>query len=156
MGDFSFTVDGFEKASAKIGALNLSHAEARELMRAIGEETDLQTTKHFETGSGPEGKWPKLSEATKKINPKRRSGHPLSNIGRLKGSISLSYPNSFTAIIGTNVHYAKYHQWGPRTLNMFGRGIRATLPRRMFLGWSPAEAAKINRIVANYLTRRAK
>ena len=42
---------------------------------------------------------------------KYRNGRPLTETGHLAGSIT-SNSTADTAVVGTNVHYAPYHQFG--------------------------------------------
>ncbi len=138
---------GLEQAVVRLN--RLGDINTYELMHQLALITRRQTVDHFTKGAGPDGAWAPLSAATKSINPRRGSGKPLTDTGRLKGSID-ARATSRSAEIGTNVHYGKYHQYGAE-LNMFGRGIRATLPQRRFLGWDAGEMAALNRAVKAFV-----
>jgi phage gpG-like protein len=79
---------------------------------------------HFKREEGPEGKWKGLSDITiyrRRKGKKKRGDKILQDTGTLKNSIA-AVSNNRGAEVGTNIIYAKAHQ--------FGKG---RIPQRTFL-----------------------
>lgn len=131
----------------------LSLLQLSELADELADASNEWLDDHFQGGYGPFGAWPGLSPATLSINPRRAGGQVLQDTGALKNSSR--YDATGYVVTGTTgVFYGRYHQNGPRQLNMFGRGIKATLPRRAFLGWTDGEIDEIGDICRNFIRSR--
>ena len=138
-----------------IAMLNrLGHIETRELLGHLVAITKRQIDDHFTSGSGPDGKWAALSPATISINSRRAGGTPLSDTGLLKGTIQ-DFIGGDIARIWPQQKYGVYHQNGA-TLNMFGRGVRAKLPQRKFLGWDAGELGELEKAVNMFIADQIK
>jgi len=86
---------------------------------------------HFRKESSPDGKWAPL---------KYRTGRILQDTGRLKNSITFS-SNSKTAIVGTNVNYAKQHEIG---------NPKKHIPQRRFMWLSKTLGDRIEKAFIKY------
>ena len=97
------------------------------LMAHIANTLALFTSQSFEKETSPFGeKWKPLSSAT----PKKSKGlkKKLVDKGKLVNSISTSH-TAKSASIGTNVVYARIHQYGGKA----GRNHKTIIPARAFL-----------------------
>jgi len=123
------------------------------LMRAVGYYMRRRTDTHFKDEKDPEGRaWEPLKECTiagRRIGPraKKRGGKRkiaiLQDRGTLRRSIN-SIADATSAEIGTNLHYAGYHQFG---------APRAHIPIRAFLGVADEDAEGIENLALDYLAR---
>lgn len=77
------------------------------LMQDIGEEMARVVERNFAVGGRPEA-WPASARS------RRDAGKPLSDTGRLRRSITVESDRT-SAQVGTNVKYARIHQFGGRT-----------------------------------------
>lgn len=109
----------------------VSRFDERPLMTLLGERSRAQFLAYFEKGAGPAGKWAPLKNG--------RKGTPLSDTGRLKGSID-KIISGHILTMGTNVHYGKYHQRGTKKM-----------VARQFLGWGKPELAELETLTKQYL-----
>lgn len=91
------------------------------LLKEIGDDETARTIRRFEEAKAPDGtSWAALKQ------PRKRGGDlPLSDTGRLKGSITSQILGDNVVTIGSRVDYAPYHQFGT-----------AHIPARPFLGVS--------------------
>jgi phage virion morphogenesis protein len=124
-------------------------------MKEIGEDLLYSTRQRFITGTAPDGsRWQPLSAATLALRARRgRSGtKPLVDTGTMKTNISYSADGDGLAI-AVNREFAHVHQFGT---NRAGRGRKATIPKRPFLGLSDADIDGIERTVARQLTGSAE
>lgn len=116
---------------------------------AIGAAVVSRIVHGFSRSEGPYGPWRPLAPATIR---RRRGGSdkPLLDTGRLRNSITHE-ANSLSVLVGTNVEYAAFHQFGtkrkttrdftPRTKSIFSRIVAeeakrigtTKIPRRAFL-----------------------
>ncbi|MBX3580831.1 MAG: phage virion morphogenesis protein [Rhizobiaceae bacterium] len=99
------TLDRIDRAAAGPG----------EIMAAIAGYLVQSTQRHFETETGPAGRWPALSPRTanRRIGRSRRRG--TANILRVTNRLYSSITGDSTekeATVGTNVIYAAIHQLG--------------------------------------------
>ena len=152
------TVKGMTKAKLRVDALDISRTDMNVLMRQLGQQTVIQTHKHFEGGYGPDGTWAKLSPATIAINPKRKTGDPLTDTGTLQMAVTVIKASHTQVRIGVRgLKYARFHQFGVRSFKMFGREkSKATLPQRKFLGWNAEEIKELERLVESFITMRGR
>jgi phage virion morphogenesis protein len=110
--------DLLKKLRARIGNM-------KTVMASIGEEIMNSVQGNFDAGGrysavgsyiGGGNKWKELSPMTKKLREKQGFGPPfeiLSRSRRLRDSINPKYDEN-SATVGTNVFYAKIHQFGAR------------------------------------------
>ncbi|MCU1616986.1 MAG: phage virion morphosis protein [Frankiales bacterium] len=137
----SLMVATLDKLTGKAAALHLT------AFPLIREDFQAMEARRF-GDSGPG--WAPLSPVT--IAIKTRRGYPqpqtpLYATGALMFSLTGDTPHSVYEahpdflLIGTNVPYAQYHQWGPRKIRVFGRGS-ATLPQRKIVDLGPEDAAR--------------
>lgn len=129
-------------------AKGLALGKTRPLMASVARVVSTDTDLRFRTGTAPSGrKWKA---------PKYRQGQPLRDTGRLQRSITTEHGDEF-AVIGTNLLYAKVHQFGavikpvkakllrfPIGQGQFAFAKQVTIPARPFLGIGPSAHAKIN------------
>lgn len=106
-----------------------------DLMETLGTLVEGQTKRRFVTKTDPDGAaWAPLKPSTVARRRKKSKGI-LTDTGRLMGSISHT-SSATTALIGTNVFYAPFHQHGTRKM----------LARR-FLGIGARDMAEIKAAV---------
>lgn len=103
--------------------------------------------------------WAPLSDTTLNIRAKRGSHSTkiLIDHGTLVGSLTSSGAEGSVVdtrpdelFVGTNLHYAQYHQTGPRQIRVFGRGS-ATLPERKLVEVTEYDALRWGAIVQRTL-----
>ncbi|MBF0423988.1 MAG: phage virion morphogenesis protein [Magnetococcales bacterium] len=119
-------------------------------MRAIGEHLITTTqTERFDAQKDPQGNtWTPLAESTKKH---KKHSTILDESSRLRNSIHYDAgPNEVR--VGTDVIYAAIHQLGGQA----GRGYRATIPARPYLGISDDDQVRITEILQDYLAQAVK
>ena len=111
----------------------------RQAMDEIGRHLVASTLRRFETERRPDGKpWLRSARA---LAEGRRT---LTRSGRLRRSIThVVAPDGHAVEVGSDVAYAAIHQFGGRA----GRGGKATLPARPYLGIDARDRAAIRRIV---------
>ena len=106
--------------------------QQRTLMQRIGRAVHADTMLRFKAGKAPDGTpWRPLTH---------RQGQPLRDTGRLQRSITVATTET-AAVIGTNVVYARAHNFG----------IPGKLPRRQFLGIAQPQVELINRIADQWI-----
>ena len=106
--------------------------QQRKLMQRIGRAVHADTMLRFRSGKAPDG--------TPWLPLQARQGQPLRDTGRLQRSITWEADDQ-QATIGTNVKYARAHNFG----------IPGKLPRRQFLGIAQPQVALINRIADQWI-----
>ncbi|WP_066568058.1 phage virion morphogenesis protein [Snodgrassella sp. CFCC 13594] len=111
------------------GVTNLSP-----LMRNISGTMYSAVMQNFDAGGRPA--W---------LGLKYRVGKPLTDTGRLRGSIS-EYSDNGSAVVGTNSIYAAIHNFGGQA----GRGRSVTIPARPFMMITPQDEADILDDVQKY------
>lgn len=81
------------------------------LMRSIANVMHASVIENFMQQGRP-AKWQPLKKATIKARAKKgKAGKILQVSGRLIGSINMKYDNN-SAVVGTNIKYARIHQFG--------------------------------------------
>ena len=133
------TLDG---ALARLAAV-LSRPD--DIMDLIGSYLVAATHRRFERERAPDGTpWLKSARAIAEGN------RTLTDTGRLRGSIAHTLTDGGREVtVGSNVLYAALHQFGGRA----GRGRRATIPARPYLGTDERDRDAISRIVSRALER---
>lgn len=114
----------------------LATAQSREMFATIGRSVVTRVRLCFKLGVDPWGKpWAPL---------KMRQGQPLRDTGRLANSVTMRADNAGVTI-GTNVQYARTHQFGATITPKKGKYLvfpgpgglifakRSVVPRRSFL-----------------------
>lgn len=129
-------------ALARVAAV-LSHPE--HMMDRIGSHLVASTLRRFERERAPDGTpWLRSARAV------AEGGRTLTDTGRLRGSIAHTLTDGGHGIeVGSNVAYASLHQFGGRA----GRGRRARIPARPYLGIDQRDREAIDRIVSRALER---
>ena len=119
----------------------LSHPE--DIMDRIGSHLVASTLRRFATERTPNGTpWLKSARAIAEDNL------TLTDTGRLRSSIVHTLTEGGRAVeVGTSVAYAAIHQLGGRA----GKGRRARVPARPYLGIDERDRAAIARIVTRAL-----
>lgn len=136
----------------------MAAVKVQPVAKQVGEALVSSTIRRFGEQRDPDGKpWQPLAAATvaprkkdygkrgriKKRAEARLQGRKiLIQTARLRNSISSKVSGTAVAV-GTNVVYARIHQFGGKA----GRGKKVTIPARPFLGISGADQAEIRRIV---------
>lgn len=101
--------DGLDEAISKLQRIADRGEDMTELLREIGDDEVMRTVLRFENSKAPDGTpWKALQE---------REGQPLVDTGQLKGSITKQLLGSHAVVIGTDVAYAEYHQFGTRHID---------------------------------------
>lgn len=164
----SSRVQGSTAIDARLAALAAANGDLSDLMEGIGLYLESTTLERFETETDPDGKpWEKSQRA------KDEGGKTLTDSSRLKASISRRFSAS-DAEVGTNVIYARPHQYGmddavtvpahTRTINQaFGRPLpggltiqvgaferQMKMPKRSFLGISADDEDEILALAEDY------
>ena len=119
----------------------LSHPD--DIMDRIGRYLVVSTHRRFERERAPDGTpWLKSARAAAEGNP------TLSDTGRLHGSIAHALTDGGHGVeVGSNVVYAAIHQFG----GLAGRGRRARVPARPYLGIDERDRDAIAQIVSRAL-----
>ena len=114
-------------------------------MDQVGRYLVASTLRRFERERAPDGSpWLKSARAL------AEGGQTLTDTGRLRTSIAHTVADGGRAVgVGSNVLYAAIHQFGGRA----GRGRKAKLPARPYLGIDDRDRANILRIVSRALER---
>lgn len=98
---------------------------------------------------GGSNKWQELAKST--IKKRTKKGHYPGRIlqveGNLASSITTQY-DSTSAIIGSNLKYARIHQLGGNA----GRGKKTKIPARPYLNLTPTDQKQIVDEVIKYLS----
>lgn len=97
-----------------LAALGRRAADLSRAMSAIAAYMLTATQRHFETETGPDGKWPRLKPRTaaRRIGRRRRgTANILRVTNRLYSSVTPDSGPDFAAV-GTNLVYAAIHQFG--------------------------------------------
>lgn len=145
--DFAFT-DAF---TPKLQAAARAAVDFSRPMAVIADYMRSETVLNFETETGPDGKrWLPSARAL------ADGGLTLTDTGHLRGSITAG-SDATTAIVGTNLIYAAIHQFGGAVRGRASRRSQNVpkprqFPARPFIGFSPANAAHIEKILANHIT----
>ena len=135
-------------------------------MRVIATQLADRAEASFQTEAAPGGApWPKLKPST--VRDRTRLDHAgnkmLQRSGALVRSILADWGPA-TAVAGTNVPYARTHQFGAKK-GQFGTGSYKTrdgsfpipwgdIPARPFLGVSPGDAEKIKQTLLEFIAER--
>lgn len=149
--DFTFT----NTFSPKLAAAQRALVDFTPAMGTIADYMRSQVVLNFETETGPDGK---------KWQPSQRAiadgGLTLTDRGHLRQSITAA-SDATSAIVGTNIIYARIHQTGGRITAKPGKALNTpfgprgavTMPARPFLGFSPADVIAIETILGDHITR---
>jgi phage virion morphogenesis protein len=128
-------------------------ADLTPAMQEIGDYMITATRSRFDTETAPDGsKWAALSPRYAARKARMRSvvdggKRILAKRGTLRDTIRYKASRS-DVVIGSNEVYAAIHQLGGQA----GRGRKATIPARPFLGISPQDQEEILRILGDYIT----
>jgi phage virion morphogenesis protein len=128
-------------------------ADLTPAMQEIGDYMITATRDRFDTETAPDGsKWAALSPRYAARKARMRSvvdggKRILAKRGTLRDTIRYKASRS-DVVIGSNEVYAAIHQLGGQA----GRGRKATIPARPFLGISPQDQEEILRILGDYIT----
>jgi phage virion morphogenesis protein len=128
-------------------------ADLTPAMQEIGDYMITATRSRFDTETAPDGsKWAALSPRYAARKARMRSvvdggTRILAKRGTLRDTIRYKASRS-DVVIGSNEVYAAIHQLGGQA----GRGRKATIPARPFLGISPQDQEEILRILGDYIT----
>ena len=156
--NISVGIDGERKIFEWLEKLKAAAANNSPIWRKIGLTLQDGVLDSFDAERSPDGKaWQKSWRAS------LQGGKSLQNTGRLRDSIQLVVNGSDIAV-GTNVIYAKTHQFGAtirakngKYLTFKGAGSWAkvqsvSIPARPFLGLSQVTEGKIIDLIKDYLT----
>lgn len=141
----SVTLKGdFAKLAALVRKFKRADELSRQIVKALGAEALAQVQLGFREERDPDGKpWAPL---------KRRVGRILSKTGRLRRSFSMKFHASGFRI-GTNVKYAKHHQFGAPRANIPPRRM---LPSNGSIGkaWAAPVRKTVQQILLRYWGKR--
>ena len=121
--------------------------DMRPLMKNIAGIMADATEQNFEEEGRPD-KWQKLAKRTIKQRTKTKHypGKILQVEGRLALSVTTQYDND-SAVIGSNLDYARIHQLGGQA----GKGLKTTIPARPYLVLTNDEYNEIIDISQKYI-----
>lgn len=149
MANLTISIDDAELRKA-IDRLYDRMSDLTPAMRDIGEYMLGATRDRFDNETAPDGsKWQALSPryAARKAKMRNALRGILTRRGTLRDTIRYKASNS-DVVIGSDRPYAAIHQLGGQA----GRGRKATIPARPFLGVSPQDQEEIIKILGDYLT----
>ncbi len=140
----SVEIDG-AMLNAALARMAAVLADPSAALDQIGRYLVASTLRRFERERAPDGSpWLKSARAL------AEDGQTLTDTGRLRGSIAHTVADGGRAVeVGSNVIYAAIHQFGGRA----GRGRKAKLPARPYLGIDERDRTNILRIVSRALER---
>jgi phage virion morphogenesis protein len=132
------------------------------LHKEIGEHLVSSTQERFRTSTAPDGtRWPES------IRAREEGGRTLRDTSRLRNSIDcVARPDR--VVVGTNVVYARIHQFGGEIRARRAKYLRfrigrrwalkrtVRIPARPFLGISDEDRTAIDKIIRNHLEERLK
>lgn len=151
---------GLDPIQRRLRAAAGAFSNLRPMLTEIGETVITQTQLRFVDGESPDGsKWAPLSAVTLARRRKGKgagSAQPLMDTGRLRNSIAKRVDDK-SVFIGTNVIYARTHQFGAAK-GSFGVGKYRTrkgsfpipwgnIPARPFFGFSQDDQTEIIGII---------
>lgn len=109
------------QVEARLKKMELGGAERAKALGALGNAIANRIRLGFRLGRSPWGvPW-------KPLNPRFRTGQPLRDTGRLQRSVTSSVQGD-AAVVGTNVRYARTHQYGATILPKNVSLLRAPIP----------------------------
>lgn len=134
---------------AKLQKMKLQGADMSGALGAMGGAIANRIRLGFRLGRSPYGNpW-------KPINPAFRAGQPLRDTGRLQRSITSAVQGD-SALVGTNVIYARTHQYGAKIKPVKGKTLRfalagggfafprgVTIPARPFMPIGPGGGVEL-------------
>ena len=146
MPKISTKVYGAEAVTKRLSEIASRMSNPAPILKAIGDRIAEQTKRRFEAGGpDPAGEpWAALKPATLK---QKKRDKILTESGQLKNSIRYQMIGKNTVSIGTNKIYAAIHQLG----GMAGRGLKAKIPARPYLGLSKKDSDEIVGIIDDYV-----
>ncbi len=120
------TADGVDESSARLRAMAARMRDMRPILEVVAQDVRTGIDDAFASERSPDGTpWAHLSDATKRINPRREGGKVLTDTARLR--------NSITAVASSRgLRYGAAHQLGAQ-IKVFGRGTSRALRARPFL-----------------------
>ena len=129
--------------NAALSRLAAALANPAAAMDQVGRYLVASTLRRFERERAPDGSpWLKSARAL------AEGGQTLTDTGRLRGSIAHTVGDGGRAVeVGSSVLYAAIHQFGGRA----GKGLRATISARPYLGIDDHDRDAIARIVSRAL-----
>ena len=119
----------------------------RPLMKNIAGILASSTEDNFREEGRPD-KWQDLAESTKKQRTKKRKwpGQILQVEGKLAASVNTQYDDD-SAVIGSNLDYARIHQLGGQA----GKNHSVTIPARPYLKLTDSDMQEILHETQKYL-----
>ena len=124
--------------------------QTSDLMSRLGEYLQESTQRRFTTQTDPDGNaWRPLSPGYLK-RKKQHADKVLTLRAYLRRSIHYQVQNASEVAWGSNVVYARIHQYGGG-----GTGKNGTMPKRSYLGVSPADNARALEIIGDWLSERS-
>ena len=121
--------------------------DLKPLMKNIAGIMADATEENFAQEGRPD-KWVDLAESTKKQRQKR--GHYPGKILQVEGALATSIITEYdseSAVIGSNLEYARIHQLGGQA----GRGKKTTIPARPYLNLDTTDFNEIIETALNYI-----
>ena len=153
----------YQDKQVRQGLRRLLHAgtDMSPVMRKVAAHLEKSAKDSFSKQTAPEGApWEKLKPST--IKQRQKSGHvPIKLLQQnavLLGSIKSDFDKT-SAVAGTNLKYARTHQFGAHK-GAFGQTKRGTplpwgdIPARPFLGVSSSAEAQIRNDIIAFISAR--
>lgn len=171
-------IEGIKALQDKLNTQIKNLENMQKFWHSVGEYMKKRTIQEcFEKEQSPDGvKWKPLSEARHKERSKKGSYKILSDTGELRRSIRYRAFNNYV-IIGSNLKYARIHQFGGKitiTHKRWGRykhtysknkregqmyfhsyPITFNIPARPYLGVTQADKQHITSMFSQYLKRHS-
>jgi phage virion morphogenesis protein len=138
----------------RLEAAVAAHLDFTPAMAVIADYLRDTTVERFETETGPDGqRWQPSQRA------REEGGLTLTKSGELRLSIDAD-SSATEALVGTNKIYAAIHQFGgtirpqrARALSTpFGPRASVQMPARPFIGFTPADVARVEETLAAHIT----
>jgi phage gpG-like protein len=173
MPGFTFSIRS-EDVDRRLGLMSAKIQNKTDVLKIIGNVGVEESHTIFEEGGSPAGIWKPSLRAT------IQGGKTLMDKGRLRGSIGFEIVSATGVAIGTNLKYAKTHQFGMvikakaggyLRFKLAGGGVtwwsspeqlargmvspwrmvkQVTIPARPFLAWTDRAMENANRGITDY------
>ena len=143
---FVVSTDGLGEALGTLRLLATKSEDLTPMLGELGQDEVARVVQRFEHEEDPQGNpWATLQRPRRKRRGKRRrrgiSDKLLQDTGRLKGSIQAQVLGGSVLLVGSNVKYAPFHQFGT-----------VFIPARPFLGVSDDLLASIKELTHAYFS----
>lgn len=141
----------FDTGHAELRLDRLASLDKGELLESLGQLGEQQTKRRISSEKeSPDGKaWPEWSAH---YAGSRHGGNSLlMGDGGLLDSIAAGAPSGDEIAWGSNVVYAAVHNFGHTFSDAWGKGIKAEVPQRQYLGLSDDNKREMEMVAHDFL-----